>query len=75
MAQRDNETDEEFMARMAKEDAEHKVRMVVHTEMMAEHNAWVAEYMLRPFLPLIDYLDSRVQHLQRRVKMPCGFYT
>lgn len=73
MAQRDNETDEAFMERMAKEAAEHEVRMEVHTEMTAEHNAWMAEYMLRPFLSLIDYLDTLVQYLKSRMKTSCGF--
>lgn len=75
MAQRDNETDEAFMERMAKEAAEHEVRREVHTEMTAEHNAWMAEYMLRRFLPLIEHVGQVVQHLKRSVKMQCGFYT
>lgn len=75
MPQRDNETDEAFVARMAKEAAEHIAFMEVHAKMTAEHDAWMAENMLRPFLPLIDYLDMFVQYLNRRMKMPCGFYT
>lgn len=75
MPQRDNETDEAFMERMAKEAAEQEVRTEVHTEMTAEHNAWMAENMLYPFLLLIDRVDKCVQHLKRRVKMECSFYT
>ena len=75
MHQRPGETDEAFDARIAKKVAEHKALMEVHTERTAEHDAWMAERRLLPFLPLIDYLDKFVQHLNRRVKMACGFYT